>query len=161
MTLLITPDLTAAQLRDLVQTVAAVPERWRNLVRHGGERHFACLHRDDAVEIWVVSWMPGHDTGFHDHDDSAAAILVADGAIREQRLAVGAPNVDRHFGAGQTFAVRPSDIHRVQHAGEVPSVTIHAYSPPLRRVGQYEVAPNGTLQRYTQNASEELKPIAT
>jgi hypothetical protein len=33
--------------------------------------------------------MPDHDTGFHDHDDSAAAITVVDGAITEERLALG------------------------------------------------------------------------
>jgi hypothetical protein len=39
-------------------------------------------------------------------------------------------------------------------------VTIHAYSPPLRRMGQYEIGPNGTLQRHSSDAAEELKPIA-
>lgn len=160
MTLLAISNPTGVDLRGLVQDVAADPSQWRPLVHHGPERHFACLHRDAEVELWVVSWGPGHDTGFHDHDDSAAAIVVAEGEIREQRLAVGRANVDRRFRAGQTFAVRPSDIHRVQHAGDEPSVTIHAYSPPLSRMGQYEIGPNGTLLRHASDAGEELKPVA-
>ncbi len=160
MTLLAISHPTAVDLRGIVRELAADPERWRPLVHHGPERHFALLHRDAEVEVWVFSWMPGHDTGFHDHDDSAAAIVVAEGEIREQRLAIGRANVDRAFAAGQTLTVRPSDIHRVQHTGVAPSVTIHAYSPPLSRMGQYEVGPNGTLQRHASDAAEELKPVA-
>ena len=161
MTLLAVSSPTRADLRGIVQDVVADEGTWRPLVRHDPEqRHFSLLHRDEEVEVWVVCWMPGHDTGFHDHDTSAAAIVVAEGAISEQRLAVGRAHVDRRFQAGQTFAVRPSDIHRVQHAGEQPSVTIHAYSPPLGRMGQYEIGPNGTLQRHAQDADDELKPVA-
>ena len=86
--------------------------------------------------------------------------MVAEGEVREQRLAIGRTNVDRSFEAGRTFTVRPSDIHRVQHAGDAPSVTIHAYSPPLRRMGQYEVGANGTLRRHASDAAHELKPVA-
>ena len=32
-----------------------------------------------------------------------------------------------------------ADIHRVNHAGDGPAVSLHAYSPPLRRMGAYEV----------------------
>ena len=160
MTMLAVSNPTAVDLRGIVQDVAADPSQWRPLVQHGPERHFACYSRDAEVEVWVVSWGPGHDTGFHDHDDSAAAIVVAEGEIREQRLAVGRANVDRRFVEGQVVTVRPSDIHRVQHVGEQPSVTIHAYSPPLSRMGQYEIGPNGTLQRYASPADEELKPVA-
>lgn len=160
MSLIAVSNPTAVDLRGIVKDVVADPTLWKHLVQHGEERHFELFHRDDDVEIWVVSWMPGHDTGFHDHDASAAAIVVAEGEIREQRLAVGRANVDRRFEAGETFVVRPSDIHRVQHAGARPSVTIHAYSPPLDRMGQYEIGPNGTLQRFSQDANEELKPVA-
>lgn len=161
MTALAISNPTSAGLRTLVADIAADPELWEGLVHHDpGQRHFALPHHDVEVEVWVVSWMPGHDTGFHDHDGSAAAITVTRGEIREQRLAVGRANVDQRFGAGQTLVVRPSDIHRVQHAGAAPSVTIHAYSPPLTRMGQYEVGPNGTLQRHAQDAGDELKPVA-
>ena len=147
-------------LRSIVQALAADPAAWKQLVRHDrDERQFELLHRDDDLEIWLVCWMPGHDTGFHDHDASAAAITVVAGEIAEDRLAVDGPDVDRCFAAGQTLTVRASDIHRVRHTGEEPSVTIHAYSPPLVRMGRYEVGPNGTLQRHAQDAQEELRPL--
>ena len=69
---------------------AARPESWRPLVRHDpGERTYVQLHRDEQVELYLVCWMPGHDTGFHDHDESAAAITVVEGEVSEERLAIG------------------------------------------------------------------------
>ena len=53
----------------------------------------------------------------------------------------------------------PADIHRVSHAGAEPAVTIHAYSPPLWRMGAYEVLPDGELRRQSLSYAEELRPI--
>jgi pimeloyl-ACP methyl ester carboxylesterase len=51
-------DPTALDLRGLVEDLAADPSQWSALVRHDAEqRHFALLHRDDEVEIWLVSWI--------------------------------------------------------------------------------------------------------
>lgn len=153
--------LQPSALRDLVAEIAADVDRWRPLVHHDPkQRHFALLHRDADHEVWVLSWMSGHDTGFHDHDASGGAIRVVDGEVQEQRLAVGRDNVDRRFAVGETIVVRPSDIHRVRHAGDVPSVTIHAYSPPLTRMGQYEIGANGILHRHASDADEELRLVA-
>lgn len=147
-------------LEELVAELAAEPGTWRPLVRHtAAERQFALLRRDDEVEVWVVSWMPGHDTGFHDHDVSGAAIVVLEGEVEDQRLALGrAPHAARHA-AGATFTVPPAAIHRVRHAGEAPAVTLHAYSPPLARMGAYEEGEDGVLLRHAQPADDELKPV--
>jgi hypothetical protein len=37
-------------------------------------------------------------------------------------------------------------------------VTIHAYSPPLWRMGAYEVLPTGELRRWSLSYAEELRP---
>ena len=44
------------------------------------------------------------------------------------------------------------------HAGGEPAVTVHAYSPPLRRLGAYVVEPSGALRREPISAAEELVP---
>ena len=73
-------DLDRQALRDLVERIAAQPAVWRPLVRmDAGQRHFAQLWRDDHVDVWVISWMPGHDTGYHDHAASNGAVYVARG----------------------------------------------------------------------------------
>ena len=60
--------------------------------------------------------------------------------------------------AGSSFAFTAADIHRVLHVGEDPAVTIHAYSPPLVRMGSYTVEPSGQLHRHVMSEAEELRP---
>jgi hypothetical protein len=38
---------------------------------------------------------------------------------------------------------------------------VHAYSPPLRRMGAYLVEPSGTLQRHPLAKDEELRPLTS
>jgi predicted metal-dependent enzyme (double-stranded beta helix superfamily) len=153
-------DLSRADLRTLAAGLAADPARWAHLVEHRPDARTYCeLHRDDHLAVWLICWMNDHDTGFHDHDLSAGAVGVAAGAVREERLVLGGAPVERVVSAGESFDFGPSDIHRVAHAGGVPAVTVHAYSPPLWRMGAYEVLPTGELQRWSLSYAEELRPI--
>src|SRR4051794_41824824 len=82
--------LDRGALRALVTRIAAQPETWRGLVRHDTpERHFEQLWRDDSVDVWVITWMNGNDTGFHDHDVSGGAVAVVEGELIEERLLLG------------------------------------------------------------------------
>jgi hypothetical protein len=133
---------------------------WANLVHHRADaRTYEQLHRDDNVGIWLICWMNDHDTGFHDHDLSAGALAVAAGSVREERLRLGGPPASRTLTHGQSVSFSAADIHRVSHAGEVPAVTVHAYSPPLWRMGSYEVLPGGGLRRHSLSYAEELRPL--
>jgi hypothetical protein len=153
--------VTTGELRGLVSKLAARPEVWRRHVRHvPQERGYELVHHSDDVMAWVISWMDDHDTGFHDHDLSSGAVHVVEGTIREERLRIdGAPLV-RTFGPGATFDFAASDIHRVAHAGGPPAVTLHAYSPPLWRMGAYEIEPDGSLRRHSLSYAEELRPLS-
>ncbi len=152
--------MTQQQLRALVADLAERPELWRDDVRHDpGERQYARVLATENVEVWVVAWMDGHDTGFHDHDDAAAAIAVLDGAVIDERLSLGTTIATRH-GAGAIFTVEPAAIHRVQHSGAGPALTLHAYSPPLERVGTYEVADSGALLRHARAGDSRLEARA-
>jgi hypothetical protein len=152
--------LSETELERLVRDLAAEPERWRHLVHHRrDERTYAELHRDEHVAIWLICWMNDHDTGYHDHDLSAGAVAVAAGAVREERLVLGGAPATRTASAGDAFTFGPADIHRVSHMGAEPAVTLHAYSPPLWRMGAYEVLPTGELRRWSLSYAEELRPI--
>ena len=39
------------------------------------------------------------------------------------------------------------------------SVSVHAYSPPLWRMGQYSVAADGRLRRQSVSYADELRPL--
>jgi mannose-6-phosphate isomerase-like protein (cupin superfamily) len=151
-------SLTIGELGRFTATLAASPERWRHLVRHTGDvRVYEQIWDDDEVNAWVICWSEDQDTGFHDHDDSAAGIAVVSGRVREDRLTLGSEPRSREIGPGTTFVVPPVAIHRVLHTGDEPAVTIHAYSPPLRRTGAYRVGPDGELEREAQPFEVELR----
>jgi hypothetical protein len=153
-------DLGKAELRDLVTRLAGEPERWQPLVRHDtGGRHFAQLWRDGHVDVWVISWGNGNDTGFHDHDLSSGAVAVVEGEVVEERLVLGGPPRAIRHRAGESFDFDAAHVHRMRQDSDTPAVTIHAYSPPLWRMGSYAIAPDGTLHRQSISYAEELRPI--
>jgi predicted metal-dependent enzyme (double-stranded beta helix superfamily) len=153
--------LAIPQLRELVSGLAADLEAWHHLVRHDPvQRVFERLIDEPEVEAWLICWMPGHDTGFHDHDLSSGAVTVVSGSVQEERLRLGTGDTrSRVFVPGDTFDFNSSEIHRVTHSGSQPSVTLHAYSPRLRRMGAYAVARDGALQRHPLGYGEELRPV--
>jgi hypothetical protein len=155
-------DLDLPALRQLVARIAADPSAWRSLVNLDTEhRHFAQLWRDDHVDVWVISWMNGQDTGFHDHDLSSGAVAVVEGELVEERLVVGSSPRRRCYRAGETFEFDASLVHRMHQASGGPAVSIHAYSPPLWRMGTYVIERDGTLRRTSISYAEELRPPGT
>ena len=152
-------DLDLPALRALVTGIAADRAAWTPLVNLDIEhRHYAQLWRDDHLDVWVISWMNGHDTGFHDHDLSRGAVAVVEGELVEERLTIGGPPRRRAYGAGTTFEFDASHVHRMLQDNGVPAVSIHAYSPPLWRMGSYEFGADGTLRRRSISYAEELRP---
>ena len=152
-------DLDRGELRELVAGIAAQPEKWQGLVRHGTpERHFEQLWRDDHVDVWVITWTNGNDTGFHDHDVSRGAVAVVEGEVTEERLTMGGPPRRLPHPAGDTFDFDASHVHRMRQDSAAPAVSIHAYSPPLWRMGTYTTGADGTLRRQSVSYAEELRP---
>jgi predicted metal-dependent enzyme (double-stranded beta helix superfamily) len=155
-------DLDLPSLRRLVSRIAADPAAWRQLVNLDADhRHYAQLWRDDHLDVWVISWMNGHDTGFHDHDLSGGAVAVVEGELVEERLAIGGPPRRHRYGAGTSFHFDASHVHRMHQAGSGPAISIHAYSPPLWRMGAYVIEPDGALRRTSISYAEELRPTGT
>ncbi|MBV8220138.1 MAG: cysteine dioxygenase family protein [Solirubrobacterales bacterium] len=151
-------SLTPSQLEEFVARLAASPERWCHLVRHADDaRVYAQIWDDEDVNAWVICWSEDQDTGFHDHDESSAAIAVISGQVREDRLRVGDEPRSRVLGPNSIFTVPAVAIHRVLHAGGPPAVTIHAYSPPLVRTGAYRIGPDGVLERELLSSEDELR----
>jgi hypothetical protein len=100
------------------------------LLREGSEtgRSYELIWADDHVNAWIIRWSDDADTGFHDHDGSAAGIVVLEGVVVEERLALGAPPLTRRFGPGESFHMPRSAIHRIRHAGGSSALTVHSRS---------------------------------
>jgi predicted metal-dependent enzyme (double-stranded beta helix superfamily) len=153
-------DLSGVELQAFVDELADRPELWIDFVSHDpAERVYRELCSDEHLTAWLICWMEDHDTGFHDHDVSAGALAVVSGRVREERLRIdGAPR-ERTLAAGQSLRFSPADIHRVRHVGDSPAITLHAYSPPLLRMGAYVVGSDGVLARRPVSYAEELRPL--
>ena len=151
-------SLSPTELERFVADLAASPERWRHLVRHASDaRVYEQIWDDQDLNSWVICWSEDQDTGFHDHDESSAAIAVIAGKVREDRLRIGGEPRTRVLGPGSIFTVPAVAIHRVLHGGGRPAVTIHAYSPPLVKTGSYRIGPDGELERELLSTEDELR----
>lgn len=151
--------LDPQELKHWVAELATRTELWEPLVGHDtGRRHFASLYRDSDIDVWVLSWNTRDDTGWHDHDISSGAVAVTRGAVTESNPRLGGDPVVRVIGAGRAFAFGPDHIHRMTGAVD-GSVSIHAYSPPLWRMGQYSISANGVMRRQAVSYADELRPL--
>lgn len=112
------------------------------------------------VETWVISWMPGHDTGFHDHGASAGAFCIARGTLVEDLLTLRDTPDSRRLPAGASASFTSAHVHRVRNPGPAPAVSVHAYSPPLTALGAYLIGPGGRLQREPWASDRELVSLS-
>jgi hypothetical protein len=149
--------LSAVELEQIAIGIRDRPELWQPLrVVDEHRRRYRLLYEDERTDIWVLSWMPGQSTGFHDHDISHVGIAIADGMVveRQLRLPTGATSLELR--PGDTRRGPAGYIHSVAHGEGRPAVSIHCYSPPLMKVGQYRVDDEGVLRRDAEHGRREL-----
>lgn len=137
------------------------------------ERWCTRLHTDDTVDVWLISWVPDRSTELHDHAGSLGALTVLSGSLDEYRWAGGGLR-RRRLNAGDQASFPLGWVHDVTHAPvdtrddsptdaptRVPSIapgptlSVHAYSPPLTAMSYYEVTDTGGLRR-TRSALTDL-----
>lgn len=126
---------TTEELANIVTRFAS-SEGWIDKVRlQADQRWFQRLYHGPDHDIWVISWMPGQSTGFHDHGGSSGAFVVAAGTLEEHRpgehIRVVHPGTARAFG--------PDYAHDVRNVSLAPAISIHAYSPPLSDMNEYDL----------------------
>ena len=83
---------------------------------------------------------------------------MLEGALSESTPRIAGEAAVRVVPAGGSFSFGPEHIHRLAGAQE-RSVSIHAYSPPLWRLGQYSIDPEGVMRRVSVSYADELRPL--
>jgi len=146
--------LSPARLGLLVQQVAAAEHTWRPIVRFtAGHRWFRRLALADDYEIWLLSWLPGQHTGFHDHGEARGAFAVAEGELQEALARPGSSHVEfRRARAGSVTRFGAQHLHDAGNASSVPAVSVHAYSPPLTAMRRYQMTAAGLALVRTDRA---------
>jgi hypothetical protein len=149
--------LTPGQLAAEVQRLTASPAEWVTRVRLDPEgRWYERIQMTDDFEVWLISWLPGQSTGFHDHGPSAGAFGVVWGALDESVPSGGlAQPRPKRLAAGTVRAFGPRYVHDVQNSstGSV-AVSVHAYSPPLSSMTRYNLTPGGLKAVGTEGAGD-------
>lgn len=147
----LTPEELAAEVRRLT----ANPVEWVTRVRLDPEgRWYEQIRLTDSCELWLISWLPGQSTGFHDHGGANGAFGVVWGELDEGVVAGG--TVTRALvAAGEVRSFGPRHVHDVRNsaAGSV-AVSVHAYSPPLSAMTRYDLTPDGLRPTGTEGAND-------
>ena len=147
--------LGARQLATVVQRVADRQIEWLDRIRlNPAGRWYEQIHLDDSHEVWLISWLPGQETGFHDHGGASGAFTVALGTLLESRPA-GAAVQSKPVGAGGVRSFGPRYIHNVRNASAASvAVSVHAYSPPLSAMTRYDLTAGGLARIRTEGADD-------
>lgn len=150
--------LGARQLADVVREVAASQADWLTRVRlNPAGRWYEQVHLDDSHEVWLISWLPGQETGFHDHGGAAGAFTVVLGALLESRVvgaSVAGQVMSKPIRPGATRSFGPRYIHNVRNTAVASlAVSVHAYSPPLSAMTRYELTASGLMPLGTDVAT--------
>jgi rhodanese-related sulfurtransferase/mannose-6-phosphate isomerase-like protein (cupin superfamily) len=141
---------TPAELANIVSLIAS-SHGWVERVRfRTEERWYERIYHSRDYDIWVISWLPGQSTGFHDHGASSGAFAIATGTLEELRPGQKA----RIVNAGQSRTFGPDYSHDVRNVSGAPAVSIHAYSPPLSEMNEYEMEGSRLVVR--QRSSERV-----
>jgi hypothetical protein len=117
--------------------LAADRSRWEGLVRFDAiSRCRISLDVGVQYEAWLLTWLPGQHTVWHDHGGSDGAFVVLQGILTEQRAAVRLDSPPSAEPFAQQYAyesVRAFDgrhIHMLRNAAPRPAVSLHLYMPP-------------------------------
>lgn len=132
-------DLAATATR-----LADRPKLWEALVDYDPvSRYHARLALTREHEAWLLTWVPGQGTDWHDHGGSAGAFTVVRGALTEEHAVLQTDETavvvsTRELGTGSLRPFGTRHIHRVTNASLEPAVSIHVYAPALTRMNGYE-----------------------
>ncbi|OBH61103.1 cysteine dioxygenase [Mycobacterium mantenii] len=160
------PDLLHATDRAADDVLSG---RCDHLLPEGGipesRRWFTRIHGDEELDVWLISWVPGQPTELHDHGGSLGALTVISGSLNEYRWdgrALRRRRLDAGDQAGfplgwvhdVVWAPRPVTVPVTLPAaasagpGPVrPTLSVHAYSPPLTAMSYYDITDRKTLRR--------------
>ena len=148
------PDLLHATDRTADDVLGG---RYDHLLPAGGvptdRRWFTRVHGDDDLDIWLISWVRGHATELHDHGGSLGALTLLSGSLDEFRWDRDQLR-RRRIEAGDQAAFPLGWVHDVVWAPSTPeqitlgpTLSVHAYSPPLTTMSYYDVTDRSTLRR--------------
>ena len=126
------------------------------------------VEMSDFVEFIVLCWNPQQESRVHDHDGSDCLMVVLQGEVVEKRFTITDETEvvgEKRKSSIVSPALQPSLIttltvgggavhisdkkayHSVGNYSTSPAVTLHIYSPPIRRVKLFDIETKEVSER--------------
>ncbi|GIL35757.1 MULTISPECIES: cysteine dioxygenase [Phycicoccus] len=140
---------------EAARRLATDPALWRPAVDFDpARRYYRRLLATEGHEAWLLTWLPGQHTEWHDHGGSAGAFVVLQGALVERTAAHGlVRGLRRVHRRGDAHGFGAQYVHRVSNEGPDPAVSLHVYAPRLASMTDYEEH-DGVLQPVVTRTAE-------
>ena len=127
---------------------------WQGLIRYdAASRYYARLAAEPGYEAWLLTWLPGQGTDWHDHGGSAGAFLVLQGTLTEEQAAVrpdGPPPRPPLASPGQAPPV--SAESRGRPAGRPHGRAARRYAPPRSVRADAPACTHGRARKFPRTA---------
>jgi cysteine dioxygenase len=129
------------------------------------------VNDNDELEVIILVWLPGQVSRIHDHAGSNCYMVVLEGEVYEKRF-LQVDNDDNLVSEGKCPTPVPGKcptlreirssilhfgevshihdqegVHLVGNNSSTPSITLHVYAPPIKRVKVFDPSSNETLFR--------------
>ena len=141
------------QLVEVLTRLAEQRVLWEPLIRFDPlSRHYARLASARGFEAWLLTWVPGQGTDWHDHGGSSGAFVTVRGTLTEHQAMVqrdGLPRIvpgSRELPAGALRPFGTKHIHKVTNYALEPTVSLHVYGPALVEMNAYQVVDGDRLR---------------
>jgi hypothetical protein len=136
--------------------LAADPLGWPGQPRFTADRRwYLRLGGDVTREAWLLTWLPGQHTDWHDHGGSAGAFHVVSGRLREETIAGATLPGVRHLDTGQGRRFGARHVHRITNDGPLPAVSIHVYAPALTTMTSYDLVDGALRVRAVEQSGSD------
>ncbi|MEJ8675457.1 cysteine dioxygenase family protein [Chromobacterium amazonense] len=124
----------------------------------GSHYHRNPIYGNEHFELLLFCWHRQQSSSIHNHHGSHCGIMVIQGTATEERYAATAQGQlisteTRDFKTGSILLNQARDIHKISNRQQEDLVTLHLYSPPMRRMDCYN------LERETPHyAPQRIQP---
>jgi predicted metal-dependent enzyme (double-stranded beta helix superfamily) len=145
---------TPAQLLRTARLFASDPALPLLLDHSSNDRQWAEIDSSATLQVWLISWPAGTNTGWHDHGDAAGAFVTVQGALQEQTWSGGRLQ-ERRLAAGSGRAFGDHHVHHVTNAGSGTALSVHVYAPRLTRMARYALTPTGPRRTGVERAGAD------
>jgi cysteine dioxygenase len=95
------------------------------------------LYENEHVEVCVLNWVKDSKSHIHDHAESDCTMLVIQGELINEDYCINDNNAPVSVQSSicrmnDIKSVSKSDIHEIRQTGEIDSISLHVYYPPIK-----------------------------